>query len=133
MQDVQRVRQVGRGERVLVQEPDGSRGVGAGDVVVLVGAGVDHDVLAGVARMDRARCVDAVADRHADVHQHDVGCVLLAEPNRFVSVRCAADEDEPPVFVEDALDELGELIVVFGDKDAERCLGHDGEPATGGP
>ena len=49
------------------------------------------------------------------------GCVLGAKPNRLVAVRCATDEDEASVVVEDALDEVGELLVVFGDQNAERC------------
>ena len=61
------------------------------------------------------------------------GCVLGAEPNGLVAVRGTADEDEAPVVVEDVLDELGELLVVFGNENAERFSGHARERVTGGP
>ena len=82
--------------------------------------------VAGVARVDRVRRLDPVAARHADVHQHDVGGVLLTESNRLVSVFRAADDDEASVLVEDALDQVCEVRVVFGDQDAEGCLVHEG-------
>ena len=66
-----------------------------------------------------ARRVDAVAARHADVHQHDVGLVLRAEGHRVVAGRGAADDDEASVAVEDRPDQFGELIVVLGEQDSE--------------
>ena len=94
------------------------------DVPVLVRAGVDDDVLARIALVDLARRVDAVADRHADVHQDDVGGELRDQPHGFVAVPGAPDDDEAAVGVEDLLHERRELLVVLADDDAQWCLGH---------
>ena len=102
----------------LCRNPHGARSLCTRDVVVLVGAGVDHDVLARVARVDRASRFDAVATRHADVHQHDVGLVLLTQPNRLVPVGRAPRDDEAAVALEHLLDERGEWFVVLADDDA---------------
>ena len=69
-----------------MQEAGGARLVGARHVPVLVRARVDDDVLARIALVDLAGRVDPVADRHADVHQNDVGGELLDQPHRLVAV-----------------------------------------------
>jgi hypothetical protein len=118
VQDLQRVRELGRRERVLVQVPDGACVIGPGNVAVLVGAGVDHNVLRRVARVDRTRRVDTVATGQADVHQDDVGLVLGAESHRVVAGSRAADDGEASIAVEDRPDQRGQVIVVLGEQDA---------------
>ena len=83
-------------------------------------------VLSDVTRVNRAGCVDSVATRHPDVHQDDVGRVLLAERDGVVAARCAPDHDEAAVAVEVRLDEPGEAVVVLGEQDSQRGLGHEG-------
>ena len=53
------------------------------------------------ARRDQAGGLDAVEDRHADVHQHDVGSGALAELDAEPAVLRVADDVDVGLGVED--------------------------------
>ena len=82
-------------------------------------------MLARVTFADRPCRGDAVLAGQSDVHQHDIGIVLLDQSHDLVAVGCTTDDDEPSVALEDVHDERGELLIVLADDDPEWCLQHE--------
>jgi membrane dipeptidase len=133
VQDVERVGDLSRRQRVLVQEAGCPRVLRPADVGVVRGAGVDDHVLARMQRADETGRLDAVAARHRDVHQHDVGAVLARELDGLVAGPRPPHDLETAVFVEERRDQLGELVVVFGDNDAKGLGLHSAESDRSDP
>jgi membrane dipeptidase len=127
VQDVQRVTDLARGECILVEEAGRARLLGAPDVVVVAGAGVDDDVLLRIQCADEARRLDTVAAGHREVHQDDVRPVLARELDRFVAGPRAADDLEAAVLGQLRRDQFGKLVVVLGDDDAQQFGLHSAE------
>ncbi len=62
------------------------------DVGVLVGDGQDDDARERRDRGDLPRRFDAALPRHLEIHEDDVGRVLLDQPHGFVAVDGLADD-----------------------------------------
>ena len=71
---------------------------------------------------DLAGRVDAVHDRHLEVHQDDVGAPLAGEPYRLLAVAGVADDLEPLVGAEREPEGFGEEVMVVRDQDADLGL-----------
>ena len=127
VEDVERVGDLARRQRVLVQEPRRSCILRPADVGVVGGAGVDDDVLVGVQRANDTCRLDAVTAGHGDVHQDDVRAMLARELDRLVAGSRPAHDLEAAVFREERHDQLRELVVVFGDNDAKGLGLHSAE------
>jgi hypothetical protein len=69
---------------------------------------------------DRTCRLDAVQDRHCDVHRDDVRSARRREPDRLGPVRRPADDVEAAVRIQQRLERVREALVVVDDQDAYR-------------
>jgi hypothetical protein len=75
---------------------------------------------------DLLRRVEAVHDRHRDVHQDHVGVDVQCDLDRLRPVCGVPDDLEPVVGGEDGLEGLAEQPVVVGDEHADPVRNVDG-------
>jgi hypothetical protein len=76
------------------------------------------------ARGEPADRLDAVAARHPQVHQHDVGVVLGGERDRLLAVGGGADELDPVEQPEQRAEALADDALVVGEQDADHAGSH---------
>ena len=77
---------------VFGEVAEGTGGESGGDRLVVAEGGKHDDTGCRVVLVDAAGRFDAVHPGHAQVHQHDVGGVLLDQSKGFLSVTCGADD-----------------------------------------
>ena len=83
------------------------------DIVVEVERGQHHHPGVGVAFADRAARLDAVQDRHPDIHQHDVGVRASSELDGRCPVGRLADDCQVGLGLQDhAESDPDHLLVV---------------------
>ena len=66
--------------------------------------------------------LDAVAARHAQVHQHDVRPQPVGERERLVAVGRRADDLDPGEQPEQGGESFADDALVVGDQDADGCV-----------
>ena len=109
-------------ERVLQQEAAGPGAERLVDVLVEVEGGEDHDACAGerLVAGDPPRGLEAVHDRHADVHQHDVGALAGHERHRLGAVGGLTDDLDVGLTVEQHREAAAHERLVVGDDHPDR-------------
>ena len=109
------------GRSVLEQEPAGAGLERVVDVFVQVECRQDEDPRTGVAGggANLAGRGDAVEHRHPDVHQHDVGPVLLALLHRLFAVCCGCDDGDVALGLEQRGEACADGLLVVGDQGAD--------------
>ena len=118
--------------RQLVREPRLAHvvvGAGLPDLehallVVVTAHGDDREI--GRRLAEAPRRLDAVEDRHLDVHDDGIGRNLFRERDRLSAVARASGHDEAVVLLEQERDGLEERLVVLGNENSER-RGHPEE------
>ena len=75
--------------------------------------------MSGVLGADAARRFDAVAARHAQIHQHDVGTLARDQGDRLLAVRRGADDGDVGQQVEQRRETFAHRCLVVGDRDAQ--------------
>src|SRR5215203_3794592 len=86
-----------RAEAVLREEPCDTRLARAIDVRCDARSGQDQDGGRGLLEADAARGLDAVQNRHRDVHQRQVRDECIGQIDRVLPVRRRADDLDPIV------------------------------------
>ena len=89
------------------------------DVFVGVVGGDDDDVGVGTGFTDAADGIDAFQVGHAQVHQGDIGLVLLMQLDGFKAVAGLGDDLEVVLEGEDGDDALADDAVVFGNENGD--------------
>ena len=118
------------GRRVLQEVAAGAGAQGGVHVLVEIERGEhEHLGVAVVARRDQPSGLDAVQDRHPDVHEHDVGTGPLAELDAEPTVLGITDDFDVGLRVEDHAEAVAHQRLVVDDRDSD---GHV-SPASHGP
>ena len=99
----------------LEQEAAGPGAQGVDDVLVEPERGEDEDALA----RQPPGGLDAVHDRHTDVHQHDVGRVLRRSLDRLLAGAGLGDDLDVPGGLEHGLEAGPHHRLVVGDHDPQ--------------
>ena len=77
--------------------------------------------------MDPLGRLDAVGDRHLEIHEHDVGRALGGQRGGFLPVRRLADELDVGERQQELLESVADDRMVVGDEDADHEIGTSDE------
>ena len=118
---------------LLRQEPRRAGRRGLREDVQLGVAGEDQDACLGAAGLDAPGSLDAVDTGKVDVHEDDVGRVVLGQPERRLDVRGGTDALEVGLRVDRDRHGLGERDVIIDDEHPLCHVLPRGSNGFGGP